>query len=145
MTQPPLDLAEGRRLLAEHERVVNDDPLGRWIFLNIDGLFALAGRAQAAESERDALKAARVKSDDEIVKAIGDDILIEARRMVDAAESERDRAVEALSPLFDALTAFPYDADEGDDEEVEVTITRSDLKRIEAIRKAITPKEGSHE
>lgn len=46
----------------------------------------------------------------------------------------------ALKPLSGHLTVFPADLDEGDDEEVEIVLTRRDLKRIERA----LPQENSH-
>lgn len=48
------------------------------------------------------------------------------------AEAKLKLAVEALEPLFDRLTVFPM-TDDDDAEEIEITITRGELKRIETL------------
>lgn len=44
-----------------------------------------------------------------------------------------DALREAVGPIAGCLTAFPYDPDEGDAEEVEITLTRKEVKTICAL------------
>ena len=86
--------------------------------------------------ERQSLRApSREPEGGAVKKALVEDfkLLAEIKGRRAQPQAREDALREAVGPIAGCLTAFPYDPGEGDAEEVEITLTRKEVKTICAL------------